>query len=62
MKAFTYERAQTAEAAAKAAFNQFRNDPEWVATRKASEVKGGGSLTTSVESIFMWPTDYSKAR
>ena len=50
------------EAAAKAAFNQFRNDPEWVATRKASEVKGGGSLTTSVESIFMWPTDYSVAR
>lgn len=49
-------------AAAKAAFDQFRNDPEWVATRKASEVKGGGPLTSSIESIYMWPTDYSVAR
>ncbi len=48
--------------AARAAFDLFRNDPEWIATRKASEVKGGGSLTISVESIFMWPTDYSPAR
>ena len=44
----------------KAAFDKFRNDPEWIATRKASEVKGGGSLTVKVESIFMYPTDFSK--
>ncbi|MBI5915312.1 MAG: NIPSNAP family protein [Bacteroidetes bacterium] len=50
------------ETAAKAAFDQFRSDPEWVSVRKASEVKGGGSLTTSVESIFMYPTDFSRAR
>lgn len=49
-------------AGAKAAFGLFGNDPEWQATRKASEVKGGGSLTSSIESIYMWPTDYSPAR
>ena len=49
-------------AAAKAAFDKFRNDPEWIEVRKASEVKGGGSLTNSIESIFMYPTDFSKAR
>lgn len=50
------------EEAAKDAFNKFRNDPEWIAVRKASEVKGGGSLTTKVESIFMYPTDFSKLK
>ena len=50
------------EEAAKAAFDKFRNDPEWIAVRKASEVKGGGSLTTKVESIFMYPTDFSKLK
>ncbi len=48
--------------AAKVAFDKFRSDPEWIATRKASEVKGGGSLTTSVESILMYPTDFSKLK
>lgn len=48
--------------AAKTAFDKFRNDPEWIATRKASEVKGGGSLTTKVESIFMYPVDFSKLK
>ncbi len=48
--------------AAKASFDLFRNDPEWIAVRKASEVKGGGSLTSSIESIYMWPTDYSPVR
>jgi pimeloyl-ACP methyl ester carboxylesterase len=48
--------------AAKAAFDKFRADPEWIATRKASEVKGGGSLTTKVESIFMYPVDFSKLK
>jgi pimeloyl-ACP methyl ester carboxylesterase len=48
--------------AAKVAFDKFRSDPEWIATRKASEEKGGGSLTTRVESILMYPTDFSKLK
>lgn len=48
--------------AAQAAFDKFRQDPEWIAVRKASEVKGGGSLTSKVESIFMLPTDFSKLK
>src|SRR5438093_710416 len=31
--------------AAKASFDEFRKDPDWVAARKASEEKAGGSLT-----------------
>jgi hypothetical protein len=45
--------------AAKDAFDKFRKDPEWIATRKASEEKGGGSLTVKVESIYMYATDFS---
>jgi hypothetical protein len=48
--------------AAAASFKTFRDDPDWVAARKASETKAGGSLTTSVESIFMAPTDYSPTK
>ena len=48
--------------AQKAAFDKFRSDPEWIEVRKASEVKGGGPLTTKVESIFMYPTDFSKVK
>jgi len=48
--------------AAKSAFAKFGADPDWIATRKASEVKGGGSLTISVESIYMYPTDFSKLK
>ncbi len=61
-KMLYYFLAHPSEDAAKAAFNNFRNDPEWIATRKASEVKGGGSLTSKVESIFMYPTDFSKIK
>ena len=48
--------------AAKSAFDKFRADPDWIAVRKASEVKGGGSLTVKVESIMMYPTDFSKLK
>ena len=47
------------EAAGKASFDGFRKDEEWLRVRKESEVKGGGSLTTKVESIYMTPTDFS---
>jgi hypothetical protein len=47
--------------AAKASFDAFRTDPDWVAARDASEKKAGGSLTVKdgVHSTFMKATDYS---
>ena len=50
--------------AAKASFDAFRADPEWVAVKQASEDKAGGSLTVpdGVKSVFMKPTDYSPMR
>lgn len=47
--------------AAKKSFEEFQKDPAWVAARKASEEKGGGSLTEKggVVSEFLVPTDYS---
>ena len=44
---------------ADASWAAFRADPDWVKVKAASEVKGGGSLTTKVENVFMLPTDYS---
>jgi hypothetical protein len=50
--------------AAKASFEAFRADPDWVAARKASEEKGGGSLTVQdgVKSVFLKATDYSPTK
>ena len=48
--------------AAKESFDAFRADPDWVAARKASEEKAGGSLTVKVDSLFMKPTDYSPTK
>ena len=47
--------------AAKASFDAFRADPDWSTARKASEEKGGGSLTVpdGVKSVFLKATDYS---
>jgi len=48
--------------AAKASFDSFRQDPDWVAARKASEEKAGGSLTEAKDGVlseFLTPTDYS---
>lgn len=42
-----------------ASWKAFREDPVWIAAKSASEVRGGGSLTTKVEFVFMLPTDYS---
>lgn len=44
------------------AFNDFRNDPEWVKVRKDSEDKAGGSLTVKVESVYLKPLDFSPIR
>ena len=48
--------------AAKQSFAAFRADPDWIAARKASEEKAGGSLTVKVDSLFMKPTDYSPTK
>lgn len=47
-------------AAATESWKNFRADPVWVEAKKASEVDG--SLTTSVTSVFMKPTDFSKLK
>jgi hypothetical protein len=48
--------------AARASFDAFRKDPDWVKARAASEEKAGGSLTEpkgGVVGEFLVPTDYS---
>lgn len=60
-----YILAHKSEAAAKASFEAFRKDPDWLKARAASEEKGGGSLTIAeqgVKSEFMKATDYSKIK
>lgn len=57
-----YILAHKSENAAKESFKGFRADPDWIAARKASEEKAGGSLTAKVESLFMKPTDYSPTK
>jgi hypothetical protein len=62
-----YILAHKSEEAAKASFDAFRQDKKWEKAKKASEEKGGGSLTADkglftakgVDSVFMVPTDYS---
>jgi len=56
-----YILAHKSKEAAQASFDAFRKDSDWVAARKASEEKAGGSLTVQdgVKSTFMEPTDYS---
>lgn len=56
-----YILAHKSQDAAKASFDAFRQDPDWLAARKASEEKAGGSLTVKdgVKSVFMTATDYS---
>jgi uncharacterized protein YbaA (DUF1428 family) len=60
----TYILAHKSPEAAQKSFGDFRQDPDWVAARKASEEKAGGSLTTpmGVKSVFMKATDYSPIR
>ncbi len=48
--------------AAKASFDAFGLDADWLAARKASEEKAGGSLTEAKDGVvseFLKPTDYS---
>jgi len=51
--------------AAKKSFGAFAKDPDWVAARKASEEKAGGSLTAAkdgVKSVYLKATDYSPTK
>lgn len=50
--------------AAKKSWEDFRNDRDWVAVKKASEEKAGGSLTVEggVKSLYLKPTDFSPVR
>lgn len=45
-------------------WENFRADPDWIAAKKASEEKAGGSLTTDggVKSIFLKATDFSPVK
>ena len=60
----TYIISHKSQDAAKDNFAAFGKDPDWVAARKASEEKAGGSLTApmGVKSVFMKATDYSPIR
>jgi hypothetical protein len=61
-KMLIYLLAHKSRDAATKSFDTFRKDPDWVAARKASEEKAGGSLTEpkgGVVSEFLKPTDYS---
>lgn len=42
-----------------ASFNTFRVDPDWVTARDASEKLAKGSITISVKSEYLVPTDFS---
>ncbi|MFM1769265.1 MAG: hypothetical protein RJA22_1794 [Verrucomicrobiota bacterium] len=59
-----YILAHKSREAAADSFKAFRADPDWLAARKASEAKAGGSLTVKdgVQSVFMKPTAYSPIR
>lgn len=46
--------------AAKKAWQDFRNDPNWKAAQKASEADG--KIVEKVESVYMSPTDYSPVK
>lgn len=52
-----YFLAHPSREAATAAFKAFRDDPEWVKARTASEKDG--KITSKVESIFLKPVDFS---
>ena len=50
--------------AATKSWADFRADPDWLAAKKASEEKAGGSLTTEggVVSLLLKPTDFSPVK
>ena len=55
-----YLLAHKSKEAGEASFTAFRNDPDWIAAKKASETNG--SLTEKVDSVYLVPTDYSPTK
>ncbi len=61
-KLLVYLLAHKSKDAGLKSFDTFRKDPDWLAARKVSEDKAGGSLTEAkggVVSEYLKPTDYS---
>jgi len=58
-KTLVYLLAHDSVEAAKKSFDSFRQDPEWIKVRDASEV-GGKILVQSPSSVFLKPVDFSK--
>jgi hypothetical protein len=56
-KKLYYVLAYPSKEAADASWKAFREDPDWLTAKKASEKDG--TLVDKVESIYMSPTDYS---
>lgn len=52
-----YLLAHNSEAAAKASFDAFRKDPQWVKVRDASEENG--KIVEKVESVYLTPLEFS---
>ncbi|MEX2233368.1 MAG: NIPSNAP family protein [Cyclobacteriaceae bacterium] len=48
------------EGAAKASFDSFRSDPEWIKVRDASEA--GGKIVEKVESVYLKALDFSQLK
>jgi hypothetical protein len=46
--------------AAKASWDAFRKDPQWIKAKDASEAQG--AIVDKVTSVFMNPTDFSKIK
>lgn len=59
-RTLVYLLAYPSREAAAASWKAFRDDPEWVKVRAASEQ--GGKLTAKVESVYLTPTDFSRIR
>lgn len=55
-----YVVAHKSREAAKASWDAFRLDPEWVKAKNASEANG--AIVDNVKSVFMNPTDFSKLK
>lgn len=55
-----YMLAYPSKAAADASWKAFRDDPEWIKVRDASEKDG--KIVEKVESVYMDPTDYSTVK
>jgi hypothetical protein len=57
-----YFLAHKSQDAAKASFDEFRKDPDWVAAKGASEANGSLTVKDGVKSLFLVPTDYSPTK